>query len=499
MAIYNSIKEFHPIINEKFLEKAEQLRPKLIESTIFTVPSNSKPMKKGDKLLLDFGDHHVGTLSFHAESVGSPMDAPAKLRVRFVERLFELEEDWDNYNGDVSSSWLQEEIFFLDVLPIDWTINRRHAFRYVEILVIDTTPKYQIVLSNISCKSISSADYQRVENLSINDAELTLIDKISLRTAHQCTQLVFEDGPKRDQRLWLGDLRLQALSNYATFKNYDLVKRCLYLFAGMTNGDGQVGACLFHLPVVQVDDTALFDYSLAFVSTLLEYYEETKDLEALNDLYDTAKKQVDLALEQLDERGIVKDHDSWWCFVDWGEGLNKQASAEAILIATLRDLCKLTKYLNKETSCYEECITRLSDASMTYLFDKEKGLFVSGDKKQISWASQIWFVLAGILTNEENKALLERITKEKSAVKLVTPYAHHYYVMALLESGLKEKAIDDLKNYWGRMVKEGADTFYEVYDPENPESSPYGGRIINSYCHAWSGTPCYIIRKFLLK
>ena len=70
---------------------------------------------------------------------------------------------------------------------------------------------------------------------------------------------------------------------------------------------------------------------------------------------------------------------------------------------------------------------------MTYLFDKEKGLFVSGDKKQISWASQIWFVLAGILTNEENKALLERITKEKSAVKLVTPYAHHYYVMALLE------------------------------------------------------------------
>ena len=28
---------------------------------------------------------------------------------------------------------------------------------------------------------------------------------------------------------WLGDLRLQALANYGTFRNFDLVKRCLYL------------------------------------------------------------------------------------------------------------------------------------------------------------------------------------------------------------------------------------------------------------------------------
>lgn len=28
-----------------------------------------------------------------------------------------------------------------------------------------------------------------------------------------CMQSVFEDGPKRDRRLWLGDLRLQALAS----------------------------------------------------------------------------------------------------------------------------------------------------------------------------------------------------------------------------------------------------------------------------------------------
>jgi hypothetical protein len=36
-----------------------------------------------------------------------------------------------------------------------------------------------------------------------------------------------EDGPKRDRRLWLGDLRLEALANYETYRNFDLVKRSL--------------------------------------------------------------------------------------------------------------------------------------------------------------------------------------------------------------------------------------------------------------------------------
>lgn len=83
-------------------------------------------------------------------------------------------------------------------------------------------------------------------------------------------QSVFEDGPKRDRRLWLGDLRLQALANYETFHNMDLVKRCLYLFAGQTKDNGQVSACLFTEPKFIVDDTFLLDYSMFFGATLLD-------------------------------------------------------------------------------------------------------------------------------------------------------------------------------------------------------------------------------------
>lgn len=57
-------------------------------------------------------------------------------------------------------------------------------------------------------------------------------------------------------------------------------------------------------------------------------------------------------------------------------------------------------------------------------------------------------------------------------------------------------AFKKLEIYWGGMVRLGADTFWELYNPENADESPYGGTIVNSYCHAWSCGPAYFLRKY---
>ncbi len=499
MPIYNKIANFKPVKNPAFLEKAKELDPVLLHEAVSPISVPKDPLGKGDSVYLDFGDHEVGYLSFHVTSVGSPADAPAKLRIRYMERPFEKDADWEHYEGSVSSSWLQEEIIFVDEIPSTYKSKRRHAFRYVEILVLDTTPKYKIKLSHVVCDAVSSADYSKLVPANIKDPELAAIDRIAVRTMQQCMQSVFEDGPKRDRRLWLGDLRLQALGNYATFQNNDLVKRCLYLFAGMTVNDGTVGACLFHDPIIQVDDTVLFDYSLMFVTLLKEYGDHVDDLETLRELYPTAKKQIELSQSKLDEHGLVVDHDYWWCFLDWTEGLNKQAGAQAILIQAISDAIDLGKRLNEDVSDLEKHLSTAKDAAMAYLYDKKRKVFLSGASRQLSWASQIFFVLSGILTKEEGRDLLLRMENEKEALPMTTPYLHHHYVVALLKSGLKDKAVSVLKSYWGGMVKDGADTFYEVFVPGDPDASPYGNKLINSYCHAWSSTPAYIIRTYLLE
>ena len=58
------------------------------------------------------------------------------------------------------------------------------------------------------------------------------------------------------------------------------------------------------------------------------------------------------------------------------------------------------------------------------------------------------------------------------------------------------KSAQMLRTYWGGMANEGADTFWELYNPDNPNESPYGGTIVLSYCHAWSCAPAYFLRRY---
>ncbi len=519
MAITNKIENFHMEINQAFLDKAEALAPALI--TTETRPAGvveiapcgqdyaareiaqgfaqSGPLGRGNRICLDFGDHRVGYVSFTLTPVGSPQDAPACLRLRFGEIPYELTVGLADYQGEISSSWIQEELIHVDVLPVRVRLPRRYAFRYLELTVMDTSPKYRVVLSDVVCAAVTSAERGKLLPLNTGDPEFIALDRVSLKTMEDCMQSVFEDGPKRDRRLWLGDLRLQAQTTYVTFQNNDLVKRCLYLFAALTQNEGRVGACLFLEPRPQVDDTALFDYALFFVSTLHDYYAATGDRETLEELFPTAERQLELALRELDSRGIVTDKDTWWCFLDWGEGLNKQAGAQAILIYTLKQGAAMAEWLGDSEKAvdYGRTAGRLSQAALDFLWDGEQGFFVSGDQRQVSWASQVWFALAKVLAPEENARLLERLMACNPSIPLVTPYAYHYFVEALMENGFKVQAISAIKGYWGEMLREGADTFWELFDPDDRYASPYGCRAINSFCHAWSSTPAYFIRKYL--
>ncbi|MEI6521028.1 MAG: hypothetical protein WCO98_13455, partial [bacterium] len=77
------------------------------------------------------------------------------------------------------------------------------------------------------------------------------------------------------------------------------------------------------------------------------------------------------------------------------------------------------------------------------------------------------------------------------------PYLYHHVIHAMLLSGLKTEATEILKWYWGGMIERGATTFWEVFRPGTDRFSAYGNFLIDSYCHAWSATPAYLIRRYL--
>ena len=145
-----------------------------------------------------------------------------------------------------------------------------------------------------------------------------------------------------------------------------------------------------------------------------------------------------------------------------------------------------------------EKIKVLKQSAIDHFWDEDQQLFVSGEDRQVSWATQVWMILARIFDKEKNRALILHTIEVNPRIRMVTPYMYHHYIDALIRSDEKERAMDEMKRYWGEMIHDGADTFWELYNPFNKYESPYGSVAVNSFCHAWSCTPTYFLRKFYL-
>lgn len=501
-----------------FILKAKQLQPKIYQKKIspqkiislINDPSaihhwSSKIVSdandylnqsfySGDSFIIDFGQHNVGYLSFLCESTGSPPDAPAHIKLTFGETLCEIAEPFSQYQGWLSKSWLQQHDEYIDILPSKINLSRRYCFRYLKIDVVSLSPKYQILFKDITFNTASSAPEHCLSYQS-SDPLLAKIDQVSIHTLRNCMQDVFEDGPKRDRRLWLGDLRLQALVNNVTFQQQDLVRRCLYLFASHRREDGLVSSNVFVKPDIIADDTFLFDYSLLFVDVLYDYFNQTNDRQTVKELWPIALQQIEINLKRCDAQGLVQDSDDWWSFIDWHEKLNKQGASQGVLIYCLDKACRLSQHFQPDiTQALNQKLDLVKRAAQT-LWDEQAGFYTSGEQKQISYATQIWMVLADVGDLAHQQKLLTQLITTPPEIGMNTPYLRHHYILALFKTGMKQQAIDEIKAYWGKMVEFGADTFWELFDPNDLNYSPYGSKIINSYCHAWSCTPAWFIRQ----
>lgn len=491
------IENFIPKNDARLLEKAEAAKPVLKERTVLPQQGNVPcSLGAGESATYDFGTHWVGYLTVKLGYSGSHPDAPAYFTVQFAERLSEFEENPAAYRGWISKGWIQTETLHADRLPCVVSLPRRYAFRYVRLTVLDVSRKYRVVPEGIECRAVSAADCAFVPALGSGDEMLDRIDAIAVKTLAECMQDVFEDGPKRDRRLWLGDFRLQALANYATFRNLALVRRCLYLFAGSRFPDDRIAACMFTDGEAAADDTWFSDYALMYPVALAEYCQRSGDKEALSDLYEIAQKQIDLTLSMTGADGIVNEEFVEATFIDWCAGLDKAACAQGVLLYALPYGILLAERQGDKTreARYREALERGRTAAKARFFDGRHCV----SNGQISPASAIWMTLGGVLTEAEAREALLGVLSRPTAYPMVSPYLHHYLLEALLKANDPKAAKEHLLAYWGSMAACGADTFFEVWNPLDPDASPYGGKIVNSFCHAWSCTPSYFLRNRLL-
>ena len=449
-------------------------------------------------VMVDFGRHMTGYFTFHIKTVQGVQDAPIRLKLTFGEVPSEMAVPFDPFPGTLSRAWMQDEVITLYTIGEEVTIPRRISGRYMRIEVLGRPLGGVYAVQDMYMTAVSSADELRVEPLGEDVPEMIRrINDVSVATLRECMQTVFEDGPKRDRRLWVGDLYLESLANRHSFRNFDLVKRCLYLFAGLTGDDGCIVPNIFEHPEPHCYESMhLLTYSLLFNSTLLEYLKDTQDYETAEDLWCVAVRQIEDALTFMNEDYLYDPElRSSWIFFDWRDGLDVTAPMQAAMIFALNQTYELARMLGKEAEVKEwkTLEKNMIKAARKHMYDKAAGVVVSGSDRQVSVLSQAWMVKAGVLNVKEAQKALRSVMADPESVKPGSPYGTHYVIDAMVLCGMNDEARTYLVDYWGGMVKKGADTFWEAYDPNDDYISPYNFHPLNSYCHAWSCTPVYFI------
>lgn len=461
-----------------------------------------KNFKEVKEITLDFGKHLTGYFTFHTKTLNRCQDAPVRIKFFFGEMPAELNTPLDPWRGGLSRAWMQDETVTVTEMDEHITIPRRIAFRYLKIELLGASPDFDFAIDDMSFTAVSSAKDVKTELRAECPQQMRDIYNVGVETLRECMQTVFEDGPKRDHRLWAGDLYLQSLANRYSFRNFDLTKRCLYLFAGLAADDGIIISNIFESPKPHPQyGSYCLTYSLLWNSTLLEYLKDTKDYDTARDLWQVAKRQVEDALTYLDDDYIFNQHKRGgyvWLFFDWRDGLDVNTLMQGATIYAIDQTLELARMIGreKEVAQWQDISKKMKQAARKKLFDAKRGVFVSGHDRQVSILAQTWMIKSGVLNTKEARKAITTALSSESTVMPGTPYATHYLIDAMLIAGMKKEARQYMEYYWGGMVKKGADTFWELYDPNDDFISSYNFSPVNSSCHAWSCTPVYFIHKY---
>ena len=97
-------------------------------------------------------------------------------------------------------------------------LPRRYSFRYVELKVIDTSPKWRAVFYNPVVTSENSADMTKIKKPEIKDERLARIYQVGLKTLADCMQDVYLKTVRRETDVfWLGDFEITGSCKLCNF------------------------------------------------------------------------------------------------------------------------------------------------------------------------------------------------------------------------------------------------------------------------------------------
>ncbi len=329
-----------------------------------------------------------------------------------------------------------------------------------------------------------------------SDSLLNRIYDVSLYTLNLNTREFHLDGIKRDRWIWSGDAYQSYLMNFYTWFDEDVNKRTLWALRG-------------HDPVETHINTIL-DYSFYWMIGIYDHFLYTGDTAFVKQVYPRMKTLMDFCLARTNANGFVEGLPGDWVFIDWAPiDKSGEVSFQQLLLARSLQAMSLSARLADDPEYGRKC-GDLSEKIRAKIFDTfwsdEKNALVHSRKNgvlspTVTRYANMFAILFGYADPAMKQRIRDHVILNDSILKITTPYMKFYELASLCEIGEEEKALEFVRDYWGGMLKLGATSVWEAYDPEqkgDEHYAMYGHPFGKSLCHAWGANPVYLFGKYLL-
>ena len=359
---------------------------------------------------------------------------------------------------------------------------RRFACRYIRVF------SKEIQINYIGIRPVQR---QIIEiKRTFKDNLLQRIYDASVATLKGCMHEHYEDGPFREQAMYIYDTRNQMLFGYSAFKGFSFARENLLFIAKGQKEDGIMpitSPTSINLPIPL--------FSLMYVLMVHEYIKYSGDLSVYNEIKDVLKKIMEAFTSRVEENGLIAQFPfPYWNYYDWN--------------VDVPNLGNYAQILRKETDPYEKkydvilnCVYILAcrwygeisgenidtkkteEAVKKHFFDEEKGLFTLEEGTQLyTRLGNSLAMLAGLA----DEKVAEKMVLEEDIIDVslsMNPFCYD----ALLQFGdkYKEYILNEIKRKFGKMLDAGFNVCWETDGGPEEEG--------NTMLHAWSSFPAHYL------
>ena len=332
----------------------------------------------------------------------------------------------------------------------------------------------------------------------------------AVRTLWLCMHEHYEDCPWREQALYSMDSLNQTLCGYYCFGEWEFARGSLRILGESMEEDGFLQIA----PPGSMDITIPY-FSFQWVLALRDYLYFTKDRQFVEEMWPYVERLIHKRLETLEDGLLpVPLGEKYWHFYEWSDGLDglveqgcKGLPADAprrvdapfqlTFLLMLQAVGDMAGLLQKEKlqQQLKETVAQMQAATHALFFSRERDAYLTyADEQEGQWRLreeapkelvQAWAVLAGIVPEEKKDFLLETLAENRYQGATLSMLRFKYEALLTRPEKYAEWVFDDIAARWGKMLYQGATSFWET-----EEGAPAFGHA-GSLCHGWSAMPVY--------